>query len=164
MTVAPLMAPMTAGAIGLAIVMEPALKFTVPVGRNCPPKLCAPPLKLIVPAPPRAGPLEGKLNGAPRFSVAPAATSIGRLLTPPALSSKVPSVKFTVPVLLKATPLKLVRVPAPLLLKVPALLKAWAPGVFQLKFPSPVTLNTPPARLLKVVSAASWANCRPAPG
>ena len=136
------------------MVIVPPLKFTTPVGRNWPRKLCVPPMKLIVPAPLIVLPA-ACVKVPPRLSVVPAGAWIVVPLLPPELMLKVPDVKFTVPVLLKATLLKSVSVPAPDLLKVPELLKAWAAIWLWLKSPSPVTLNTPPGRLLMMPAAVT---------
>ena len=78
--------------------------------------------------------------GADCSTAAPESPRPGKLRVPPEMFRRF--------VLLNATPLKSVVVPAPDLLKVPLLLNAWAAPKYSLKSPSAVTLKTPPGRLL----------------
>ena len=109
-----------------------ALKFTVaplsvtaPVVKIGPRRLCVPPGKPMLPAPVMLPPAR-LLKLPDRFSAVPARRSISPLLLPLEARFKVPAVTLTVPELLKVTAVKSVVVPAPLLLKVPLLLNAWA--------------------------------------
>ena len=112
----------------------------------------APPIN-SVPRPEKLAPVSRLRVPPEKFSVVPAATAYAPVSVPPPSSASVPATRLSVPLLCKPIALWVLRVPLPLRLKMPALLKVAVPpkklsGVAALL----VRLKVPVAALVSVLA------------